>query len=55
MMLNFLTKKEYTLIDLIGQCGITILVYNESWMWMGLIIPLSLLKHLLKRWNDFNG
>ena len=55
MIINYLNKKQYTIIDLIGQCGMTILVYNQSWIWLSLLIPIALIKHLLKRWSDFNG
>ena len=55
MILNFLNKKQYNFIDILGQSGIAVLVYNGSIFWLGLIIPLSIAKHLIKRLEDFYG
>lgn len=52
MILKYLNKQKYTIVDVIGQSAIMVLVYDSSWYWTGLIIPLIIIKHLLKRWND---
>lgn len=48
-ILNFLTVKDYTFIDVLGNAMIGALIYNGSWWWMLLLIPMIFTKHILKQ------
>jgi hypothetical protein len=50
-LLNYLTAKDYTFIDVLGQAIIAVLVYNGTWLWLLLIIPMALLKSILRQLN----
>jgi len=43
-MIKYLAKKQYTIIDLIGQLGIAWLIMSEhNWWYVFMTIPLGLL------------
>ena len=43
-MIHYLAKKQYTIIDLIGQLGIAWLITSEhNWWYVLMAIPLGLL------------
>jgi hypothetical protein len=50
-LLNYLTAKDYTIIDVLGQAIIAVLIYNGTWLWLFLIIPMALLKSILRQLN----
>jgi hypothetical protein len=50
-LLNFLTAKDYTFVDVLGQAIIAVLIYNGTWLWLLLIIPMALLKSILTKLN----
>jgi hypothetical protein len=50
-LLNYLTAKDYTIIDVLGQAIIAVLIYNGTWLWLFLIIPIALLKSILRQLN----
>lgn len=51
-ILNYLTAKDYTFIDVLGNSIIGALIYNGTWHWIWLLIPIILIKHILKQLND---
>lgn len=50
-LLNYLTTKDYTFIDVVGNFMIGSLMTNGSWYWILLIIPMSLIKSILRQLN----
>lgn len=47
-MIKYLTKRQYTIIDLVGQLFIGWLITTEhNWWYVGLAIPLGLLSAFL--------
>lgn len=47
-MIKYLTKRQYTIIDLVGQLFIAWLITTEhNWWYVGLAIPLGLLSAFL--------
>jgi hypothetical protein len=50
-LLNYLTAKDYTFIDVLGNSIIGALVYNGSLWWLLLIIPIALINAILRKLN----
>jgi hypothetical protein len=50
-LLNFLTAKEYTFVDVLGNAILGALMFNGSFWWILLIIPMALLKSILRQLN----
>jgi hypothetical protein len=50
-LLNYLTAKDYTFIDVLGNSIIGALVYNGSLWWLLLIIPIALINAVLRKLN----
>jgi len=50
-LLNYLTAKDYTFIDILGNSIIGALVYNGSWWWILLLFPMSLTNVILRKLN----
>jgi hypothetical protein len=50
-LLNYLTAKDYTFIDVLGNSIIGALVYNGSLWWFLLIIPMALINAILRKLN----
>jgi uncharacterized membrane protein len=47
-MIKYLTKRQYTIVDLIGQLFIAWLITTQNnWWYVGLVIPLGLLSAFL--------
>jgi hypothetical protein len=50
-LLNYLTAKDYTFIDVLGNSIIGALVYNGSFWWLLLLIPMGLINAVLRKLN----